>query len=457
MSSRSENNTQSSNFDISNSNISSSTNKELSGVMNLYNLGYNPCSSIDQLFIKFDINKMVSLENYIEYVRPSTKLENEAVPYMIDHIKKYIDTSKYEIKDVKDNNEFRFSISLPNSNINVRPDAVIIPINRTDLTLQVRVCFEFKTKKTINKPNQRKLELIASYITSFHPTMVVQTDLDTFYLLVAYDNKIYELISKDAKESIEYINYWLNNMCDSSPSFTYVMLLDTSHKLYAYTKMMSSFKIQDSVYRKMQHELKFIDNLYYSEIFYEQATTEEDKKKVEKILNVYYSNKMEKIEIFGRSGKVYKIQIDNEQYALKLHKIARDSDKDILAEMKNENSIYDFLKNKEGNWPILYYGGFITTNKSIYYAICTNYIDGNCYTTEKLKTLQPNELNKLKELSLKTIKSFHSNKISHGDIRPPNFIFKDDEAYLIDFGFAKINNVRQDYEIDIDLYKLNGN
>ena len=336
MSSRSENNTQSSNFDISNSNISSSTNKELSGVMNLYYLGYNPCSSIDQLFINFDINKMVSLENYIEYVRPSTKLENEAVPYMIDHIKKYIDTSKYEIKDVKDNNEFRFSISLTNSNINGRPDAVIIPINRTDLTLQVRVCFEFKTKKTINKPNQRKLELIASYITSFHPTMVVQTDLDTFYLLVAYDNKIYELISKDAKKSIECINYWLNNMCDSSPSFTYVMLLDTSHKLYAYTKMMSSFKIQDSVYRKMQHELKFIDNLYYSEIFYEQATTEEDKKKVEKILNVYYSNKLEKIDIPGRSGKVYKIQIDNEQYALKLHEITRESNEKILREMKIE-------------------------------------------------------------------------------------------------------------------------
>ena len=179
MSSRSENNTQSSNFDISNSNISSSTNKELSGVMNLYYLGYNPCSSIDQLFINFDINKMVSLENYIEYVRPSTKLENEAVPYMIDHIKKYIDTSKYEIKDVKDNNEFRFSISLQNSNINGRPDAVIIPINCDGLRLQVRVCFEFKTKKTINKPNQRKLELIASYIASVHPTMVVQTDLKT--------------------------------------------------------------------------------------------------------------------------------------------------------------------------------------------------------------------------------------------------------------------------------------
>jgi tRNA A-37 threonylcarbamoyl transferase component Bud32 len=454
MSSRSENNTQSSNFDISNSNISSSTNKELSGVMNLYNLGFNQCSYLDELFINFDINKMVSLENYIEYVRPSTKLENEAVPYMIDHIKKYIDTSKYEIKDVKDNNEFRFSISLTNSNINGRPDAVIIPINRTDLTLQVRVCFEFKTKKTINKPNQRKLELIASYITSFHPTMVVQTDLDTFYLLVAYDNKIYELISKDAKKSIECINYWLNNMCDSSPSFPYDTILDSSHKLYAYTKMMLSFRIQDSVFRKRQHELKFIDNLYYSEIFYEQATTEEDKKKVEKILNVYYSKKMKKIEIPGRSGKVYKIQIDNEQYALKLHEITRGSKKDILAEMKNEKSIYDLLKNKEGNWPILYYGGFIRTNKSIYYAICTNYIDGNCYTTEKFKTLQPNELNKLKELSLKTIKSFHSNEISHGDIRPSNFIFKDDEAYLIDFGFAEINGKRY---YDFDLYKLNGN
>ena len=409
------------------------------------------------MFIKFDINKMVSLENYIEYVWPKTGLanENEAVPSMIDHIKKYIDTSKYEIKDVKDNNEFRFSISLPNSNINGRPDAVIIPINRQDLKRQVRVCFEFKTKKTINKSNQRKLELIASYIASSHPTMVVQTDLKTFYLLVAYDNKVYEFVStNDAKKSIEYINYWLNNMCDSSPSFTYDTLLDTSHKLYAYTKMMSSFRIQNSVYRKMQHELKFIDNFYYSEIFYEQATTEEDQKKVEKILNVYSNETMEEIEIPGRSGKVYKIQIDNQQYALKLHEITRESSVKILREMKIEKSIYDLLKNKEGNWPILYYGGFITTNKSIYYAICTNYIDGNCYTTEKFKKLQPNELNKLKELSLKTIKSFHSNEISHGDIRPSNFIFKDDEAYLIDFGFSKINGYQ---EYDFDLYKLNSN
>ena len=48
---------------------------------------------------------------------------------------------------------------------------------------------------------------------------------------------------------------------------------------------MLSFKKQDSVFRKLQHEIKFIDNLYYSEISYEQDLTEdlteEDKKKVE--------------------------------------------------------------------------------------------------------------------------------------------------------------------------------
>jgi thiamine kinase-like enzyme len=403
-----------------------------------YNLEYNQYSRIDELFIKFDINKMVSLENYIEYVRPSTKLENQAVPSMIDHIKKYIDTDKYEIKDVKDKNEFRFSISLQNSNINGRPDAVIVPMNCDDLKRQVRVFFEFKTKKTINNANQRKSELIASYITSFHPTMVVQTDLDTFYLLVAYDNKIYEFVSIDAKKSIEYINYWLNNMCDSSPSFTCDTILDSSHKLYAYTKMILSIRMTDSVFQKLQTLIPYVDNFFYSEI-YEQDLTEEDKKKVEKILNVYYSKKMEKIGISGRSGKVYKIQIDNEQYALKLLEITRESNEDILAEMKKEKSIYDLLKNKEGNWPILYFGGFISTNKSVYYAICKNFIDGICYTTEKFETLQPNELNKLKELSLKTIKSLHSNGISHGDIRPSNFIFKDDEAFLIDFGFSKIN------------------
>ena len=240
---------------------------------------------------------MVSLENYVKYVWPKNgldnKIENEAVPSMIDHIEKYIDTSKYEIKDVKDNNQLRFSISLPNSNINGRPDAVIVPMNCIDLPLQVRVCFEFKTKKNMNKTNQRKLELIASYISSLHPTMVVHTDLKTFYLLVAYDNKVYDFFSDDAKKSIEYINYWLNNMCDSSPLFLYNTILDSSHKLYAYTQMMLSFKKQDSVFRKLQHDIEFIDNLYYSEISYEQDLTEEDKKNVEKILNVYSNGKNE--------------------------------------------------------------------------------------------------------------------------------------------------------------------
>jgi hypothetical protein len=57
-----------------------------------YNLKYKQYSRIDQLFIKFDNNKMVSLENYIEYVWPKSglanKIENEVVPSMIDHIKK---------------------------------------------------------------------------------------------------------------------------------------------------------------------------------------------------------------------------------------------------------------------------------------------------------------------------------------------------------------------------------
>ena len=37
-----------------------------------------------------------------------------------------------------------------------------------------------------------------------------------------------------------------------------------------------------------------------------------------------------------------------------------------------------------------------------------------------------------------TINEFHKKGILHGDIRAPNFIFKDNRAFIIDFGFSLI-------------------
>ena len=71
-------------------------------------------------------------------------------------------------------------------------------------------------------------------------------------------------------------------MCDSSPLFLYNTILDSSHKLYAYTQMMLSFKKQDSVFQELQTRIAFVANFYYSEISYEQDLSEEDKKRLKK-------------------------------------------------------------------------------------------------------------------------------------------------------------------------------
>ena len=86
------------------------------------------------------------------------------------------------------------------------------------------------------------------------------------------------------------------------------------------------------------------------------------------------------------------------------------------------------------------------------YIICLISIGGNFVVGYNY--LPRNELNLLKSYSLETVKLFHLQGIAHRDIRAPNFIFKDEKAFIIDFGFPKITNAQEHF--DNDLIRLNG-
>jgi serine/threonine protein kinase len=415
-----------------------------------YVLKYNETKNINDLFINFDQNQIENLNNYQPFQWPKNEdghflTENQAMSNIIDHLSKYINNENYEIKDVRNN--YTFSIQTLSSKFQGKPDAVIVPNNCDDLERQTRLCFGFKTPQTLKKASQRKLELIASCIISLHPVMVVQTDLSSFYLLIGQNNKIFDFYSTSATKSIEYIKYWLNNICDFDPLFN--MDIPINHKLNSYIQMMIHCKKKQSFYENIINrlEIKFTKRIEFNKKSNEQNITEEDIEKVREIHNAYINDKIE-IEISGRSGKVYKIQIDSKQYALKLHEITKTSSLEVLEEMQQEKRVYEFLKNKQGNWPVLYYGGYLFLSSNKYYAICTNYIDGVCYRTSEIEKKKTSELIKLKKLCFESIKSLHETGVYHGDIRAPNLIFKDNIAYVIDFGFSNLTLSKEYYNND---------
>ena len=77
------------------------------------------------------------------------------------------------------------------------------------------------------------------------------------------------------------------------------------------------------------------------------------------------------------------------------------------------------------------------------------------YLKEEIQAEPDHKLITLKKYCLETIDSFQSNGICHGDIRAPNFIFKENKAFIIDFGFSKFTTDPEDFKNDFTI--LDGN
>ena len=152
----------------------------------------------------------------------------------------------------------------------------------------------------------------------------------------------------------------------------------------------------------------------------------------------------------GRTGDVLKLKIDsnNKFLAFKFVDIYTRK-RDIKKELKNEIHIYKWLQNKNIECiPKLVFDGVVL----IFLSLVTEIVDGKIIEFNKMNQDQKNSC-------IESLKTLHINGVLHKDLRPSNFIIKENnQCIIIDFGFSEkyeqINEKEQElFEIEMDELK----
>jgi serine/threonine protein kinase len=152
----------------------------------------------------------------------------------------------------------------------------------------------------------------------------------------------------------------------------------------------------------------------------------------------------------GRTGDVLKLKIDsnNKFLAFKFVDIYTRK-RDIKKELKNEIQIYKWLQNKNIECiPKLVFDGVVL----IFLSLVTEIVDGKIIEFNKMNQDQKNSC-------IESLKTLHINGVLHKDLRPSNFIIKENnQCIIIDFGFSEkyeqINEKEQElFEIEMDELK----
>jgi hypothetical protein len=242
---------------------------------------------------------------------------------MINHIKSVIDfKDSFKILNISGDTSFNLKIPFKNTTYNGRPDAIIVPNKAADSgrNQQLRIMFDFKTQKTINlKSTQHRLEILGANISSWHPVLLVVTDLTTVIrFLVCRNNNLNEVyISNDFQLGFEFISFWLHHIC----------IKDNFHWSKIEIPILKEFiePLQHSKFiaAEIKKNYEQIHNEYIRDNHLKISTNTEDidcdensfKFNIIQIELAYRKNEGE-IGFPGRSGKVYKIKIDDEYYAL---------------------------------------------------------------------------------------------------------------------------------------------
>jgi tRNA A-37 threonylcarbamoyl transferase component Bud32 len=372
---------------------------------------------------------------------------------MIDHVKSIIDFKDlFDILNISGDTSFNMKIPFKNTTYNGRPDAIIVLKGAVEMGRhnQLRIMFDFKTQNSINSNStQDKLELLGANICSWHPVLLVVTDLITqIRLLVCRNNIIIEaFIENDLMVGFEFISYWLHHICIKD----FVHWSDIKiPKLKEFMIPLQNCKcIAKEIYLKYeQTNIEYIrDNHPKISTKIEDIDADDEKNFKFTIKQIEYAfryNNKGKIGIPGRSGKVYKIEIFGTNYALKLY-CDNNINPEILKEMENEAKIYQHLNsNRSDFWPKLFFAGYLFSDA--YYGICTNFISGDCHSSNSEKFDD-----KIKQKCINALNELHKNDIIHGDIRFSNFIIKDNSAVIIDFGFSQFSSDRHKKENEIGL------
>lgn len=132
----------------------------------------------------------------------------------------------------------------------------------------------------------------------------------------------------------------------------------------------------------------------------------------------------------GKFGQVYRgIIIKNDNYvAIKL-----EDKRTSYKLLKRETSILKYLyENKCRSIPSVYWFGEIDD----YMGLIMSYYDCSLFEYLNIKTINQSRLNYIMVKCIHILESIHCNFVIHRDIKPQNFMIKNGELFLIDFGLA---------------------
>jgi serine/threonine protein kinase len=168
----------------------------------------------------------------------------------------------------------------------------------------------------------------------------------------------------------------------------------------------------------------------------------------------YINHKYEILEAIGNGnfGNVFK-------------GIHRKNREPVAIKMESKSSPFKILKNETTILNYLYNEGCRSIPKVIWYGL---YSDKTClimdifecslYDYLKTKSLPEEKVNKIIHQSIYIIETIHSKFVLHRDIKPHNFMIRNGELYLIDFGFSTfyVNAEKEHYPMRTDLESIIG-
>ena len=169
---------------------------------------------------------------------------------------------------------------------------------------------------------------------------------------------------------------------------------------------------------------------------------------------IYINNKYEITKAIGNGnfGNVYKA----------IHKKTKEP---VAIKMEAYNTQFKTLKNETTILNYLYNEGCRNIPKVIWFGInmqktclVMDIFECSLYEYTKKKTLNEEKVDKIIHQCLDIIETIHSKYVLHRDIKPHNFMIRNGELYLIDFGFATfyVNEDKEHLPLRTDLESIVG-
>jgi len=132
----------------------------------------------------------------------------------------------------------------------------------------------------------------------------------------------------------------------------------------------------------------------------------------------------------GKFGIVYLgiYKKNNEKVAIKTENL-----RTPMKLLKHETTILKYLYDRGSrNVPIIYWYGIHLDNT----CLIMTYYETSLFEYIKTKELNIDQINKIFLQMIVILENIHKNFVVHRDIKPQNFMIKDSELFLIDFGLA---------------------